>query len=77
MNIAVVDVRRLVIASSEMPYLILSGLWHVQSQAQSVTKEMVEGGTDAHSETDTFRLHNQFNFNERAVQVTPPCVCIL
>lgn len=69
------------IAFSEMHCLIhtsdLFGLGHVQSQAQSVTKEMVEGGTDAPAETDTLRLHNQFNFNERAVQVTLPCVCIL
>lgn len=41
----------------------------VQSQAQSTSKEMVDAGTEAEFEIETEKLHNQFNFNDRAVQV--------
>lgn len=39
------------------------------SQARSATKDMTDAGTEAEFDTETGRLHNQFNFNDRAVQV--------
>ena len=48
--------------SSGLPLLI-------QSQARSTTKDMTDAGTEAQFEAETGRLHNQFNFNDRAVQV--------
>ena len=44
----------------------------VQSQARSATKDMTDADTQAQFEDETGRLHNQFNFNDRAVQA---CSC--
>ena len=41
----------------------------MQSQARSVTKDMTDADTQAQFDAETGRLHNQFNFNDRAVQV--------
>ena len=41
----------------------------MQSQARSVTKDMTDADTEAQFDAETGRLHNQFNFNDRAVQV--------
>ena len=41
----------------------------MQSQARSATKDLTDAGTEAQFEAETGRLHNQFNFNDRAVQV--------
>ena len=45
------------------------GVMRLQSQARSATRDAGEAPLEAQSATDTERLRNQFNFNDRATQV--------
>ena len=61
---------------------LLMGVMRLQSQAGSATRDAGEAPIEAQLLTDTERLRNQFNFNERATQVgvtqyaaVPQCMC--